>query len=172
MRNHSYFSPKLEVRKSLIHKKGVFTKKLIKKNEIISVFGGDIVHSKDYNKIMKKDSYYWGYPIQVADDFHLCIINPKDLSDPDFFNHSCNPNTGIKGQILLVAMRDIKPGEEITFDYAMTDSDYDDYFKCNCGAKNCRRIITGNDWKKPALQKKYRGYFSYYLQEKINKLRN
>jgi len=68
-------------------------------------------------------------------------------------------------------MRNIKPGEEITYDYAMTDSDPDDYFKCNCGAKNCRRIITGKDWKSPSLQKKYRGYFSFYIQEKIKKLK-
>ena len=61
----------------------------------------------------------------------------------------------------------IKKGEEITFDYAMTDDDPEDYFECNCGVKNCRKMITGNDWKMKSLQKKYRGYFSLYIQEQI-----
>lgn len=169
---HSYLTPKTEVRKSSIDKKSVFAKKLIKKNELISVFGGYIIKGKDYRKLMKKGfGRIAGYSIQVSKDFHLATLNPKDLDGSDFFNHSCNPNTGIKGQILLVAIRDIQPGEEITFDYAMTDCDPDDYFKCNCGAKNCRKVITGNDWKKAELQKKYKGYFSWYIQEKINKLK-
>ena len=36
-------------------------------------------------------------------------------------NHSCDPNCGLVGAVILVAMRDIEPGEEITFDYAMCD---------------------------------------------------
>jgi len=48
------------------------------------------------------------------------------------------------------------------------------YFKmnCNCGSKKCRKIITEDDWEIPELQKRYNGYFQYYLQEEINKNRN
>jgi len=63
-------------------------------------------------------------------------------------------------------MRDIEPGEELTFDYAMTESTQYS-LKCECGAKNCRKLVTGDDWKILKLQKKYCGYFSNYLQEKI-----
>jgi hypothetical protein len=38
---------------------------------------------------------------------------------------------------------------------------------CNCGAPGCRKVITGRDWMKPELQQKYRGYFSWYLEKKI-----
>ena len=48
-------------------------------------------------------------------------------------NHSCDPNCGIVGAVLLVAMRDIEPGDEICFDYAMTDTDDYDEFECTCG---------------------------------------
>jgi len=94
------------------------------------------------------------------------------LEVASYFNHSCNPNAGFKGQIFLVAMRNIRKGEQITFDYGMVlheiknlDKQYK--LKCYCGSKKCRRFITFNDWKKPELQKKYFGYFQLYLQEKL-----
>ncbi len=66
----------------------------------------------------------------------------------------------------FVAMRDIPAGEELTHDWAMTDND--DYsVECNCGARNCRKTLTGKDWQKPELQKKYAGYFSAYLAKFI-----
>jgi len=39
--------------------------------------------------------------------------------------------------------------------------------KCNCGSKNCQKIITGNDWKIPELQERHKGYFSDYLAKKM-----
>jgi hypothetical protein len=39
--------------------------------------------------------------------------------------------------------------------------------ECHCGASTCRRIVTGQDWRRPDLQEKYRGYFSWYLEQKI-----
>lgn len=83
-----------------------------------------------------------------------------------FSNHSCDPNIGVQGQIVFVAMRDIQTGEELTHDWAMTD--YDDYeMACNCGAAECRKVITGRDWRIKRLQEKYKGYISCYLREKI-----
>ena len=167
MKEDCYLNSKAKVKASLIHKRGVFAKKLIKKSEIISASGGSIVTEQEYRKLQKKvfkDIHH--YATKVADGLYLAY-HKKDLEADDFFNHSCNPNAGIKGHLLVVAIKDVKPGEEITYDYAMTDFDENTYFKCNCGAKNCRKIITGNDWKKPALQKRYQGYFSWYIQEKI-----
>lgn len=42
---------------------------------------------------------------------------------------------------------------------------------CGCGTKDCRKIITDNDWKLPELQNRYDGYFQWFLQEKIDKLK-
>ena len=135
-----------------------------------SIFGGVISTEKEDKKLQKKDfEDIKHYAMKVADGFYQISDRTGKLETDDFFNHSCNPNAGIKGHLLIVAMRNIKPGEEITFDYAMIDSEKEDYFKCNCGAKNCRKFITGEDWKKPDLQKRYKGYFSYYIQEKISK---
>ena len=85
-----------------------------------------------------------------------------------FSNHSCDPNIGVRGQIIFVAMRDIADGEELTHDWATTDDDAYE-MECRCNAPNCRKIITGQDWRKKELQEKYRGFMSWYLQEKITK---
>ena len=68
-------------------------------------------------------------------------------------------------------MRNIQIEEEITYDYAMTDANWENVtcaeMKCLCEANNCRRIITGDDWKRVDLQEKYKGYFSTFIQEMI-----
>ena len=101
--------------------------------------------------------------------------NPSVPEDTDYFNHSCEPNAGLRGQIFLVAMRDIAKDEEITFDYCMSlsefeGSDFSISFDCQCGAPSCRGRVTQLDWKRPELQRKYNGYFSLYIQEKIDRL--
>src|SRR5215813_4628567 len=58
--------------------------------------------------------------------------------------------------------------EELTHDWATTDDDAYE-MECRCNAPNCRKIITGQDWRKKELQEKYRGFMSWYLQEKITK---
>ena len=54
-----------------------------------------------------------------------------------FINHSCEPNVGFAGNTVLVATRDISPGEELTTDYALFD-DYDGMMPCRCGTPSCR----------------------------------
>jgi hypothetical protein len=85
-----------------------------------------------------------------------------------FINHSCTPNVGIRGQIIFVALRDISAGEELTYDWAMEEN-RPDRTRCRCGTRRCRRVLTGQDWKIPGLQRRYRGYFSSYLAEKIRR---
>ena len=56
------------------------------------------------------------------------------------------------------------------YDYAMSDGSPYDEFACACGMPNCRRQITGDDWRCADLQQKYAGWFSAYLQRRIDKL--
>ncbi len=64
-------------------------------------------------------------------------------------------------------MREIAPGEELCHDWAMTD-DLDYEMACHCGADVCRDRITGQDWRIPALQQKYAGYFAWHVQRRID----
>jgi SET domain-containing protein len=119
-------------------------------------------------KNLIKPDGYWGYPI--ADEFVLVPLNTQEVeSVMMFLNHSCDPNVGINGQIVFVAMRHIDSGEELTIDYAMFGANKKP-MRCKCKSSNWRGLITDTDWRITALQEKYRGYFSAYIQQKINAL--
>ena len=76
------------------------------------------------------------------------------------------PNVGFRGQIVYVAMRDIRAGEELFHYYAMERSD--EYsLDCHCGSPLCRGKITGQDWKLTELQERYGDYFSIYIRNKF-----
>ena len=72
----------------------------------------------------------------------------------------------LPGNVVLVAMRDVEPGEELTTDYALFDSSADE-MECRCGAEQCRGVVKGQDWQLPELQDRYRGHFSTYLADRI-----
>ena len=161
----SYLSPKTKVRESKIHGRGLFAIADIAKNEIVAVKGGHIVDRKTLRE--KITPRFGPVEIQIDDDMFIAPVtqDERELSML-YLNHSCDPNLGVRGEITFVAMRDIHNGEELTHDWAMTDDD--DYsVECNCGALNCRQILTGKDWQRPDLQKRYAGYFSAYLAPKI-----
>jgi hypothetical protein len=162
-----YLSPKLEVRRA--PEKGgsaVYALKSVKQHELLAVWGGQVV-TLDQVLALPRDEQ--GHTIQIYEGLYLA---PLDMEEPaDCVNHSCNPNAGIHGQISLVAMREIAAGEEITFDYAMADSSSFDEFDCACGAPTCRGRVSGSDWMLPELWRRYDGYFSTYLQQRIELLR-
>lgn len=58
-----------------------------------------------------------------------------------YLNHSCDPNLGIHGARAFHALRDIEAGEELTFDYSITQDEQDWWMECKCGAPNCRKMI-------------------------------
>lgn len=168
---YSWFNPKLESKKIEGLGDGVFAKQDIKKEELLAIFGGKIITFKKEATLPLK---LRDLGLLIHDNFVISPLDHKESADN--FNHSCEPNAGLKGQIFLVAMCKIKKGDQVTFDYATCLSytkKYSPYFykmKCLCGSKKCRGYVTANDWKIPELQKKYRGYFQLYLQEKIDKL--
>jgi uncharacterized protein len=164
----SHLSPKTEVRESKIHGRGLFATANIAENEIVAVKGGHIIDRKTLRE--KVTSRLGPVEIQIDDDLFIAPVTDEERELSMLYsNHSCDPNLGMRGEITFVAMRDILAGEELTHDWAMTDDD--DYsVKCNCGAPNCRKIVTGKDWQRPDLQKRYAGYFSAYLAHKIVRL--
>ena len=85
-----------------------------------------------------------------------------------YINHSCEPNVGFAGNVVLVAMRDVDTGEELTTDYALFD-DYDGHMECSCGTASCRQTIDGRDWRRADLQRRYGTYFSWYLLRRFDR---
>lgn len=160
----SVMSEKVEIRNKSINGKGVFAKEPIKKDEIVFIKGGHILRRDQIFSSGVINSYF-----PISDEYFLGATNKEEENDIKLYeNHSCNPNVGLRGEITFVAMRDIDKDEELTVDYAFIDNE--DYsFKCTCGAENCRKVITGYDWKRKDLQDKYYNYFAQYLKDKIKK---
>ncbi len=73
-------------------------------------------------------------------DFRSIELNDGNYMHPDgmFTNHSCDPSTRIeKDTGLMIAMRNVWPNDEITFDYLTTETEMVAGFDCTCGAENC-----------------------------------
>lgn len=165
--NLSYISPKAAARESSIHGTGLFAIAPITKGEVVCVKGGYIFNR---HTLQTMPDWYRAAEIQIADDLFIGPLAEDERAGSMIFsNHSCEPNIGVQGQVVFVAMRDIEAGEELTHDWATTDDD--DYeMDCRCGAASCRKVITGQDWRRKDLQEKYRGYLSWYLAEKIKRM--
>jgi uncharacterized protein len=160
----SYLSPKAVAKTSPIHGRGLFAIGEFEPGAIVCVKGGYIFTRAEWAEVAPA---LGPAEIQIAD--HL-FIGPRTIEEREggmiFSNHSCDPNIAVCGQIVFVALRRIAAGEELTHDWATTDDD--DYtMECRCGAAGCRGVITGKDWMKPELQRKYQGNFSWYLEQKI-----
>ena len=164
----SWRSPKTDVRPSPIHGRGLFARESIAKGEIVAVKGGYILDARDLAPVAAE---LGPAEIQIADGF---FIGPRREDEREgamiFSNHSCEPNIGVSGQIVFIALRDIAAGEELTHDWAMTDDDTYE-LECRCGAPACRGVVTGQDWRKPELQEKYGEHMSWYLRNKIERER-
>jgi SET domain-containing protein len=158
----SWVTPKAQMRSAGGKGYGNFAIERIHRGETIVGFGGWVVTRKELDA-MPEDRRHRS--IQI--DENLYLVSDDEPTPGDMFNHSCEPNCVLLGSQVLLARRDIEVGEELTFDYATCDeSDYDE-FECGCGEPTCRSTVTGQDWRRPDLQRKYAGYFSPYLARRI-----
>ncbi|HNI34141.1 MAG TPA: SET domain-containing protein [Microthrixaceae bacterium] len=160
--HHSWLSPHVEVRPAGAKGLGLFATAPFAAGDIVSAFGGHVMAVDEFEKLPE---HRQTHSLQIAED--LFMVAP-DVGEPaDFFNHSCDPNLGVLGNVVLVALRPVATDEELTFDYAMTDADSYDEFDCACLADDCRGKVTGYDWMIPEVQQRYRGHFSTYLERRI-----
>ena len=158
-------SPKIRVSDDTLAGRGVVAVEDIARDEIVAIKAGHIVTSDEIHAVTEAAG---DLALQIDDKFYLAPRTPDDVDAMSvFINHSCDPNIGFRGQVVYVAMRDIAAGEELCHDYAMERSDH--YaLDCHCGSPLCRGHVSGDDWKLPELQQRYRGYFSIYLQNRID----
>lgn len=135
------------------HGKGVFALKNFKNGETIFEFKGK---KFTYNELP--------YPYDSVTDHYVQIdknlyMGPSGETD-DFFNHSCNPNSGLKidnEKVTLVAIKNINIGDEITWDYSTTMDEDDWEMNCLCGSQNCRGKIRDFKFLNKDIQQKYMG---------------
>jgi len=159
---HNWLSPKAQARSTDNKGWGSFAIEPISKGEAVASFGGFVTSKEELKNF---DVERISRAIQISDDLYL--VSGPSPEPGDQINHSCDPNCGLMGATIVVAIRDIAIGEELSYDYAMSDSDDYDEFTCECKSLNCRKVITGSDWKNQELQKRYSEFFSPYLEKKF-----
>lgn len=160
-------NPKVEVRPSPVHGQGMFAKTPIAEGEVVAIWGGNYVNKYEAEQARRDPD---NRVQQIDDDVFEVFSYKRRGDDPTYFHyHSCDPNTWMEDEVTLIARRSIKANEELTIDYAMFETNEDHVItqKCLCGSSNCRRRITGRDWRLPDLQRRYRNHFSPLINRRI-----
>lgn len=141
---------RIEVRDSSIEGKGLFAKAPFQKGEEFVVATGEepydekVYTDEEFKKFTEwciANGKEWD-AVSNGDGTHTAAISDREKHPGNYGNHSCDPNVKSNDKGGLIALRDIKPGEEITIDYAQF-STRDWSMKCNCGAKNCTGEVRG-----------------------------
>lgn len=161
----SHLSPNARADLSMIHGHGARCHEPISAGETVAAFGGRCVTTEEFHLLPDGQQRR-----SVQIDERLYLAAGAEPEPGQMINHSCEPNCRLSGQTMVVAARQIEPGEELTLDYATAaGSDYAE-FECQCGAATCRGKVTGHDWMLPDVQIHLRGSFSPYLARRIVEL--
>ena len=167
----SYLSPKCQIRPSRLGGSGVLVSAPIGPDEVVAIWGGRFYTADEIRGIAAAHPNLLLHPLTIVDGFYLGPADPANAPDPsEFFNHGCEPNAGVRGQVVLVARRDIAAGEEVCFDYETTECEASVGmgFVCRCGSRHCRGTIAGSMWRDRAFHLRHQGYISWYLVEKFH----
>lgn len=125
--------------------KGIFVSEPVVKGQKILKFDGPII-SWDYAVKRGRENHV----VSVGVDRYVDIYEPESL-----VNHSCDPTTGFSDESTLIALRDLKVGDEITFDYSLVTID-GWTMDCKCGSPNCRNTISNYADLPRAVKEKYK----------------
>ena len=144
------------VKSSSIHNRGVFAARDIAKGQRIIEYRGEKITKKESER---RGIAHFDAAKSTGDGaVYLFTLNKKydvdgsmDWNDARLINHSCKPNCEaqiIRGKIWIVALRNIKAGQELSFDYGFDLECWQDH-PCLCGTDNCQGYIVGRQyWKK------------------------
>ena len=136
--------------------RGLYSNRAFKRGELVFTMQGERRH----------------YESRTAEDAYRCenwLVIDKDIFiDPAppyvFANHSCEPNLGIREPLHFMALRDIAPGEELTYDYSITTDELPWTMQCLCGALGCRKLISAFQYLPEGIYRRYLPYVGSYFQ--------
>lgn len=129
--------PKLAIRDTRKYGNGVFALDNIPKGEIVYHLKGRRIDVNDMVRAITAGKEHIDNPLQIGKRTHLQLSKVSKS-----FNHSCDPNCGIRKNTELFAIRDIKRGEELTYDYSLTVAPTEWKMRCKCGSLICRKVIS------------------------------
>ena len=154
-----------KVKKSSIHGYGIVATTDINKGTKIIEYKGEKITKKEgdrrselrIKRYSNKPSKGIVYIFELNKKYD--IDGTPNYNKARYINHSCDPNCEVEitaGKIWISAIRKVKKGEELSYDYGyeFDKEDYKDHV-CKCGKKKCiGYIISSDDWKKFKLFKK------------------
>lgn len=149
--------------------RGAYATRYIHAGEVIIQFTGELISGDEVERRIERGEERIDDAMQVARDLYIDMDE-----EPRLFNHSCNPNAGVRGdkRIELFAIRDIPFGDEIVYDYATTVWEGEDEaweMECHCGSPNCREVISSyQSIPREQLLEYYRlGCLTDYIRQQI-----
>lgn len=144
---------RIQVKQSGVHGKGVFALKPIAKGEKIIEYKGQLItwQEADARHPHNPDDPFHTFFFQLENG--LVIDGGIQGNSARWINHSCNPNAQAQeenSRVFIYALKNIKPGEEITYDYLLVlDEELTEQTKANyaccCGSKKCRKTMLNTD---------------------------
>tara|TARA_B100001939_G_scaffold321778_1_gene311668 strand:+ start:2100 stop:2558 length:459 start_codon:yes stop_codon:yes gene_type:complete len=146
-----------KIKKSKIDKNGLYANRDIKSGTKIIEYKGKIISVKQSETDPKFDNNKAIYLFNLNKRFDL--DGNYNFNIARLINHSCNPNCEVFGKGLKVwvyAMKNIKKGEELSYDYGFSFDENFRQFPCNCKSKNCVGYIVreGSRWRIKRLKRK------------------
>ncbi|HTD65865.1 MAG TPA: SET domain-containing protein-lysine N-methyltransferase [Candidatus Limnocylindria bacterium] len=132
-----------EVRASGIHGTGVFARTHIPTDTAILEYVGERLEKEESLRRRQANNFFI---FTVTDDFD--IDGAVEWNPARFINHSCAPNCEAQEdeeRIWIMALRDLQPGEELTFNYGYDLEDYEEHI-CRCGAPNCLGFMVAEEY--------------------------
>ena len=125
----------LIIRSSDIHAAGCYTTSNIRKGTVVVEYTGPRISKEQADEIYENRATTYLFGLRDGKE----VIDGHGTAM--FINHSCDPNCEtdeIDDHVWIIAIRDIKAGEELTYDYMLYDGDEDDPAPCYCGSEKCR----------------------------------
>ncbi len=161
-----WLHPDVEVRTSAVAGRGLFAAADLPAGTVVSRLGGRLVDSAELRHL-----------VGAADDDVASVVVAEDLhlvpapGNHRFVNHSCDPNLGWVDEYAWATMTDVAAGQELLTDYAMSIVEADWFLRCHCPSYRCRQMVEGSDWRITALQQRYDGWWTPYVQGLVDAAR-
>lgn len=164
----TWLDPRVELRVSGLGGHGLFAAAPIAVGDTVIIWGGpSYTNEAGAQAAVRAGKRFMQWDLDVYS------VDVRDDDDAFRINHSCDPNVWMQDAFTLVARRPIRADEEILADYALWEAS-DSYvaaWECHCGSLLCRGRITGRDWRRPDVQRRYRDHFSPLLNHRITRQR-
>jgi len=140
-------------RKSPIHGRGVFALVRIAKKTRIVEYKGELISDAEADRRYSKMHAHSPHTMLFSVDGGLVIDATRRGNSARWINHSCAPNCDIEeegSRVFIDARREIRPGEELTYDYNLQIGERHTKaakreHACFCGARRCRGTMLGEE---------------------------